>query len=285
MARTRSTHNPRRCRAAGFTLLELLVVIGIIALITGMIVVGVSSTLSGAAARSTETRFEALQTMLVEYGRNTSGSVGAGATSTARQLPRSVLNVDYDGSNAVDLDDVMPPPDFNSLESFATTSHDPDNGAYNDATLTQQVLVRLLRVPSNQQAYDELPSDAKATQVTYDVKADFAFADTNESGDPDEGDRLEPGLILDGWDGLILWVPPNGMGSADGAPEAEWLAFDEGANPALTAAGVRVRARDGKGFFVSAGADGSFKNASDNLYSTDVAYYRVVNGAESLITD
>ncbi len=272
----------RRRRAAGFTLLELLVVIGIIALVTGLIVVGVASTLDGASARSTDTRFESLRTMLANYGRNTGDSVAAGASSTSRQLPSALRLVDFDGNNTVDADDVLPAPDFAEPAAFAEIEHDPDTGQFNVATITQQVLIRLLRIPVNAEAFDALPSDAKGSQIAYDAVAGFAFADTNESDDVDEGDRLEPALLLDGWGGVILWVPPVGMGSVDGAPPEEWLEFEEGANPALTAAGVRVAARDGEGFFVSAGPDGSFKKASDNVYSADVAFY---DATQTLITD
>jgi hypothetical protein len=138
---------------------------------------------------------------------------------------------------------------------------------------TQAVLRRLLTIPANQSAYSSLSEDAKTLPVatSYDGGAGpepslLAYM----AGSGDAG-QLDPPLLVDGFGNVIIFVPATGLSG---------LAFKDGSR------NVTIRASNGRAFWASAGADGSFAGsagpdgtwgnaddvpgADDNVYSTEV---------------
>ena len=227
---TDSTAIPPSVRR-GFTLTELLVVLLVIAVLAAIITVGISGVIGGTEGKSTRVRLEAMTTLLANYERNNAGSVGAGAESSANRLPNSL-------SPATPI---AVPAARAGLESRgADDALDPDEPGFdadNQYARTRLVLKRLLRVPANRAAFDDLPTEARGMYAADD----------------------DVPVVVDAFDGVILHVPPAGLTGMN------WEAFDDGDE-----AGYVVVARDGRGFFASAGNDGSFENADDNLYSADV---------------
>lgn len=231
-------------------MIELIVVISIIAIVAGLVVVGIASSLGGARDRVTETRLESLTTMLTNYRRNTAGSVGAGATATARSLPRSL------DANAGPLDfaDYVPPATVGDVGDLT----DDENPNYYIYFYTGPVMQRLLQVPTNRSAFDALPAADKVTREGVDPN------------DPTE--TVTYSFLLDGHGELILYVPSSGMTG---------LTFADGALPGWDPGNTdhRLLSRDGNPFFASAGPDGSFKQAGDNVYSTDVVPTDISDGS------
>ena len=221
----------------GFTLIELLVVIAIIGLLAGLVVVGINAVAGSTENRSTATRMEALTTMLDNYRRNTAASTGAGATSTARELPRSL-----DGA----IDEPIDPSNLDEQGGLSGGTIDPLYAR------TADVLDRLMNVPANKESLGALPANAK---LNVDGRT----------------------LLLDGSNQLILFVPAVGVcgygsgSSRTGITYDNFPAFETAANAASNAAAApRLVARDGKAFFMSAGPDGNMATADDNVFSTDV---------------
>ena len=229
----------------GFTLVELIVVIAIIGLIAGIVVVGINGVLGSTQNRATETRMEALTTMLDNYRRNTAASTGAGATSTARELPRNL-----DGA----IDEPIDP------ESLDVESGLDAGNLDVRYERTGRVLKRLLNVPANKESFNGLPGDVSKTFTV--------------------GGETLP-LLLDGSNQLILFVPSAGVcgygngGARRGIRYESFPAFEAEANGASsTATAPRLVARDGKAFFMSAGPDGDMSTADDNVFSTEVVPQR-----------
>src|SRR5690606_14927908 len=97
------------------------------------------------------------------------------------------------------------------------------------------------------------PDDVKTLNVA-------AGGVVNYSGGTGPG-PLDPPLLLDGHGGVILFVPEAGMTD---------MTFKDGTTLQWTGASgdARLVAADSRPFWVSAGADGSFATADDNVYST-----------------
>jgi hypothetical protein len=182
--------------------------------------------------------------MLTEYARNTRGGVGAGASSTSRQLPASVVG------NAL-----FTPPNPGVLQAAKDTAFDMDDTANRYYELAQDptglarthaIMIRLVRVPTNRAAIDELPTEAR-----------LVIFEEGSGGDPVPD---EVPVLVDGFDTPILFVPPAGVTGLD---------FGDAFPGWDSASGPRLVARDGKAFFMSAGVDGDFTTGGDNLYSSD----------------
>ena len=76
-----------RLRRAGFTLMELLVVIGIVALLATIVTVGIATALGKTVDRATTTRLEMLDTMLAAYATADNDSTGGQGNTAAKRLP------------------------------------------------------------------------------------------------------------------------------------------------------------------------------------------------------
>ena len=239
----------RRSGRGGFTLVELLVVILIITIVAAIVAVGIFSAYGGQRDKTTRTRLESAATLLAEYRRDTRGGAAAGVTSTAGRLPEK-LDRDLNDDGAADADDVMnvADADLTSAGPQPLVTGDPGTVAAGDADngfapfgRTRLVMQRLLRVPANRAAADALPTEALFRLPT-------SAAD-------------DAPVLLDGFGNVILYVPSVGLAGLDyGDAFPGWGAASD----------PRLVARDRKGFFMSAGPDGSYGQAADNSYSTEV---------------
>lgn len=262
---SRLVRRPRR--TGGFTLIELLVVILILGIVAGILTVGIAGVRGKMSARSTETRMQALKTMLGEYGRNTAGSAAAGAASTKRPLPLAVLDTNDDG--IADADDAILLPPLSTPEDIVS---DTNNDPRTVAGQTQLVYTRLRTVPVNKTTFDDFSAEAKTNVLPVVAGNGLAYVDAASAES-----LLTTPLLLDAWGNVILFVPPAGI---LGGPKPNsnnptvyparlyfenFPLWDGTTDPRLVGA-------DGGAFFMSAGADGLFETADDNLYSTEVIY-------------
>src|SRR5687768_14711912 len=161
----------------GFTMIELLVVLVIILIVAGLVVVGITSAMSGQRDNATVTRLQMLDGFMAAYQNADNARAGGMGNTEAKRLPE-VLKAISTGTaiysttdnRAADPGPFTPPPDpgepLRSPDSGAATpyiTNDPgrfpaqftdDSWIIEPAVArTQAVLRRLLTVPANQSAF------------------------------------------------------------------------------------------------------------------------------------
>ncbi|HVT88232.1 MAG TPA: type II secretion system protein [Tepidisphaeraceae bacterium] len=161
----------KRQRRKAFTLIEILIVIGVIAILAAMLLLGTSSLMSGSKARSTKATLASLQSMFADFDARThlqkyppfwrwleTGQTVPKTVSPAPNLQRN-KNVDFwnvpeligDSSGA-----------FDTMDAPGMVIGDASNAVRNGSRAvlnTQQVMILLLSVPSNTAALQKIPAD------------------------------------------------------------------------------------------------------------------------------
>ncbi|MEM7806711.1 MAG: prepilin-type N-terminal cleavage/methylation domain-containing protein [Planctomycetota bacterium] len=275
MTTTAATVRCRR-RSRGFSLVELLVVIGILALLVAIVTVGLSSVLGGQESKETQVRLEALNSMVAAYSASDSASSGqqlppritpdgsssyggagfqwystvdgawgdknaspTAAVAAANGAPLRVDDDDYDGNDDDELDS----------STVVSVAEKVAGGR------TQAVIRQLLRVEQNNRAFFDLPGSFRSSTIP--ITPDGRLFLVNE--------RADPPLPLDGHGGVILYVPPTGLAG---------VRFRDGDNGQFDANDLLVPVNN-RGFFMSAGVDGDYTTGDDNVYSVEVRPVRV----------
>ena len=119
--------------------------------------------------------------------------------------------------------------------SRGSVSRTPTSGA-NQLFFTQEVMKILVSVPVNKKAISNIPNEQ--------------LLEHDPSNPWTTGDNETP-ILLDAFDNPIIAVPSQGIN----------LKFEVGTSPQL------VQSKDGKPFFMSAGPDGDYNTADDNIFS------------------
>jgi type II secretory pathway pseudopilin PulG len=190
-----------RYRRGGFTLMEILVVIGILMLLMGIGVAGyryLDRQASDKATRVTLANANALVAELAATGAGNrlEGPAGVGLHTTGATLTYGGVNI----------------------------------GATDRATAisnSQSALTLLASIPKNKSAISQLPVKALVTGA-------------------------QPPALADAWGNPIVFVPSGGL---------------TGVTVGGTVMTAPLQSPDKKGFWASAGADGSFSGGDDNVYS------------------
>ena len=246
----------RRVARRGFTMLEILVVIGIITLLVGIGVIAFHAL--DQSPKVTKTTLGNCQSMLAEFQAQTS----------LRDQPTAIFR----GSGQVS------PATGASLwnEPAVIDPNDPKgNGNVNSGQAgryawaavanTQLVFQFLNRFPANKQILTKLPS-----------KQILGVLGTGD----DRGKLLgvapavDPPLILDAWNNPIIFVGRDGLAGVNydakkkgdtPVPQRVTSAglFDYTGGPLITTGLPQSR----RPFFASAGPDGDFRTGDDNVYS------------------
>lgn len=288
----RRTMKRRPCRNSGFTLIEILVVIGIILVLIGIVFVALKHV--GGASKSSATKIDLqnLQSMLAELEN-------AGPLTTTIQFPTT--------------------PPFPNSPQYSVTAILSGIGDVNDTTYaigsgtlntdrwlnlgiysTQFVMGRLRSVPQNRQSLQSLPTErfvrAQGEGPAYGSATPNATTPIRTGNGSPHG-TPDPPIMADAWGNPIIFVPSGGLviasaynSSAPGyvkgsivassgnfyralkdlvrssgtiaavTDTSSWEQLPAGFNPTVTAPGNRP-------FFASPGADGVFSAPDDNMYS------------------
>lgn len=239
-------------RRHGFTLLEILVVIGIILLLVGIGVIGFRAL--DQSGRVTETTLKNLQAMLGEYE----------AMTALREQPPVV----YHEESKKD-----PKKDNISLWQVEALTDAGGNGdvkgekryTWYTVANTQLALLMLNRVPANKQALTQLPSkQLHGTPSSGSPKGDKLLP----AGDDDV---INPPLVLDAWGNPIVFVGSDGLGGVSfSAMETKQRVTSAGLFEFRGPSDVTGLPRARRPFFASAGPDGDFRTGDDNVYSFDL---------------
>lgn len=267
----------QRHRSRAFTLVELLVVTGIIVVLAGLLAAAIRHLHRVAAAKETLAELHVCRGLLQEYeGRN--GLAGIEAYSTTNPLQLQDPNAPAPGVFPVFVDpwstfDAVNAPNYTRGDqsaigtywpSYEITDVVPGAGITVDATgagryscnavqCTSDVMYLLMRVPANRTTIQSIPPKqlfvAQAGQAAPTI---------------DQGP-----ILLDGWGNPIIFVPRGGLHVTMPDPNtgatltyvvrSTGIIPFTGTEPLLTG--------NERPFWASAGEDGDFTNGADNLYS------------------
>jgi len=244
-------------RRTGFTLLELLVVIGIIMVLMAMAVIGYNVVERSAAGKETKTTLADLHAMLADLD----AAEGSTALPTSTYVNFSNVKVtalfgaitaagDPDATSS----DTTPLPVNQPWNIGDVTTNGGDRTYSSTATppfanhvmqQTQNAMAAIMAVPANQAELSQLPSK---------------IIMKDGSGNP-----IYPPILLDGWGNPIIYVPSSGI--------VVYVTAGTQVTP------ITIKSHDGRPFFASAGPDGNFGGTSvtsgaqpygdDNVYSIE----------------
>ena len=292
-------------RRRGFTLVELLVVIGIILVLIAIVVAGIRHTSFMAARHETEAELKVCQDLLTEYKavngmKNLEGPASSvvpyaltlpyppwlnhtyslpmyldptgGAPDVTNSQPETAFGIDdFKGTPPPPVPNQPPRPVDAGDMSDKSSGNNPRWGCravYN----TQGVMFLLLKDPKNRAVVSGMPS--KRILETW---APF------NAGGPQAPFAIDAAVLLDGWGNPIIYVPRGGMHvrmdpNSTGDP-TNLLEFIVRSSGTYSPAGVVPPAGpNDHPFFASAGPDGYFTDISpvpanrkdrsmDNIYS------------------
>lgn len=225
---TTAPQPPHRLRH-GFTLIEMLIVIGILLLLIGMSVVGFSAVSRHSRTQHTKGVLEAAKSMLGEF------------EATAGKQNQASFRSAWDGFAAIDVTHPSPVPD-------SWRRGQVGGGPMTWEGYSAMVLAKLLELPNNKAIFDKLPTDQ--VQKTLNINGVYYYE------------------LLDGYGHPLLFVPSSGLVNVVvngrlGDPNATKGHLQNDGR--VTAAGGT--APNPRYFWMSAGLDNDPQTGDDNHYS------------------
>lgn len=246
-----------RHRKRGFSLLELLIVIGVMMVLMGMAVISYNLISRSVASRQTRTTLENLKAMLDELNAE-AGPDALPSYSDTTPAPNTVpIPVIGYGITSTDVQD------WSISDVTSGTSNNDRYG--NIVNHTAAAMATLMRSTKNKEAVAQIPAklilrdasnNALGPTVTFITTADATVGTPVPAGP----------VLLDGWGNPIIYVPAGGIN----------VYITNGSTPTQ----ITIKSRDGRPFFASAGPDGDFgartnssntapTHGDDNVYSTE----------------
>ena len=251
----------------GFTLVELLVVIGILVLVTGLVVGGFAAVGTGAQNRQTRAFMQTADALLTNY-EAVQGQDKLLGRMNARLENRgdyAVVVTSFGGEMQFVLQDASPTDDVvdpSVLDDALVNVDGPARFTNAAVVATQEALRLMARAGDNEQLLANLPSQAL---LPFPAAAPAGSVEDGErifvAGDP--GGQAQP-LLADGFGNPMILVPPGGLRNLT-------LSAHEDEAHVVTSRGIVEPDASSPGglrlFWASAGADGNFATHDDNVYS------------------
>jgi prepilin-type N-terminal cleavage/methylation domain-containing protein len=278
------TSDRQQLRRRGFTLIELIVVIGVVVILIGLLFGGFAKWQDTAKRNLTITRLEMLNSMLAEL--EAQGHATFQNQWFMSSNPANALDARYFGN--VRADAVPVPPQYDEqgnlnvpndviwyqLAGILTQKAVAFNNRYeailymskgmsipaisginsNGWSCPVGIMQQLTTLPNNATALAGITTDGTALDVMFDAAHTGGLPPFSATG---------PAVILDGWGNPILFAPAAGLCGV----YANTATKNASPQPLTPGQANIVISPDGRPFFVSAGPDGDFITGDDNIYS------------------
>lgn len=269
----------------GFSMIEILVAIGILVVLIGIVAFTVSNVTGGAKKNETTVRMEALNAMLTElnttakYTKQPSRMFYGTAPTLWDATNNGPFDIWRDGDpntgTATNPHQPIGPVGLVTEDAFNTGKFDRIKSAA--VHNTQLVMGLLLSVPRNSSTLANLPPKSfmdnpyKNTTPVVANLGSITFVNAADKKTP-----FKPSLLVDGWNNPIIFVPAAGLRGVTfkehGPSELHIITStkklieeaDVGGPPDFA---TYVPPAGALPFFASAGPDGDFSTGDDNVYS------------------
>jgi type II secretory pathway pseudopilin PulG len=292
-------------RRRAFTLIEVMIVIGIIILLVGIVAYGLSRVINNSKAANTRVVLNNLRSMVAEFETTSKGlnrqpaymwATTAGNPLTQWNSTVVPINIWREG-DPTDAPTNLPEPDpifvqGGNITKEAAGSNAPLRYNANAIANTQLVMGLLIQNSINKkaseqwsrsQSMEEIPAAVATSKLTITNTSPPPATMVYSSGAANRAPN--PLLPLDAWGNPILFVPAGGLcgdtNPANTNLDSMWIGgppdstFARGqkmvvsnvTNPAQQIG--PIKSRDSRPFWASAGPDGDFRTGDDNLYSFD----------------
>lgn len=238
------------CKPAGkivnrkaFTLIEVLVAIGIIVILAGAALYAMRGAGNTAKTQATHVTLDNLKSMLAEYELQTRlGVAPPGWWKSDAPNVWAPPGCDF-------WHNVSPNANQPTAAPLLVTNGEPDRTMSLPVQNTVMAMRAIATIPANRAAIGKLPPNRL-------LSINFTGGD---------GNPYTAQLLLDDWGNPIVFVPASGLGRtiAMGLPFSPVYV---GGN-ATTGTPNTIQAPSNRPFFASAGPDGNFATGDDNIYS------------------
>jgi prepilin-type N-terminal cleavage/methylation domain-containing protein len=268
-------------RYRAFTLIEVLTVVGIIAILVTLVVLGVGHISKVGREKSTHITMGNLKNLMAEYELTVGGFTRQPPYmwfTNGTTPPTMAIDIWKDGipGNAIAIEPVYAPRNVTIAMAFPLAANSP-RYASDAVANTQLVMGMLSQVPKNKTVLSQFPS-SQFMEAVPAVPSPLSRTELTVGA----GRAAAPPVVLDGWGNPIIFCPAGGL-SGQGAstaanPDSMWIGGKPGdpsakaivwkAGGALAANEIPpIQSPDHRPFWASAGPDGNFCTADDNIYS------------------